>query len=288
MSTNRLLPGSGVLRVVAVLAAGLALPGCDTDGGKAPDNAAGGGDTPVLNIADAIPLPQPPIDRERLLLAVARAASAFATGADDREAQADLAGRRFSLRMRFGCRGPAEEPATRPMTWSYDEERERLQVRAAPDISIESQVVASIAGGEFESVEGFWVNRPWLLSDTCPLPRPAPAPAGEQEQATPAPARYEPSPSVGIAQFFSASDSRVQRRSRPYQALQQLAPEDMPTDGFTLVLSGRLKPLRDRRVILCASEDADARPTCIVSAEIDTVAIQNPRTGTVVADWGVR
>jgi hypothetical protein len=56
--------------------------------------------------------------------------------------------------------------------------------------------------------------------------------------------------------------------------------------GFTLVLSGRLKALPDRRVILCSARGPDSPPECVVSAEFDRVWIEHPATKEVVAQWG--
>src|SRR5688572_18646717 len=69
---------------------------------------------------------QPPLDRAGLFAAVARAASAEASGADDGSAQRMLDGRQFELRLRFGCGGPSAQLRDDWLGWSFDSERRTL------------------------------------------------------------------------------------------------------------------------------------------------------------------
>ena len=74
---------------------------------------------------------------------------------------------------------------------------------------------------------------------------------------------------------------------RPYEAVKTLdADQPVGSQGFDLVLSGRLKALSDRGVILCAAKSADSPPECIVSAEFDRVRIESPASRDIVAEWG--
>ena len=59
-----------------------------------------------------------------------------------------------------------------------------------------------------------------------------------------------------------------------------------PEGGFNLVLEGRLRPWPEAGVIRCSGAGGAARPVCIVSAEFDRVAFENPATGMTVAQWG--
>ena len=118
---------------------------------------------PSLQVAD------PALDRERLLMAAIRAASAFGLGADDSSAQRQLDGRRFEMRVRFGC--PDVEPkADTPYQSNYDPVERRLTLRAAPDVSSDDPSLVGIADDQVEALEGFWVRRPWLLTAACPVP----------------------------------------------------------------------------------------------------------------------
>ena len=262
-----------------VLASAALLSGCEqgrgpTDGqGNVIDKAPAPEPDPIA----AVKLPEPPLDREKLLLSVVRAASAFAGGIDDRKAQANLAGRRFTVRIGFGCSGPAADLAAASMGWTYDEEEQALKVRAAPNVSGELPLIRNMAGNDVEAAEGFWIPRPWLLADRCPAAPTAPAPA---PAAVPG--------SVAVVQFFTGSDSRTERRSqRSFETVQRTEPAAVPgAAGFTLILSGRLEALPDGRVIRCASVDPNARPACVVSVEFGRVSIEDASTGALLAEWG--
>lgn len=255
-----------------------------------------------------LPLPQPPIDRAALLMAVAKAASATAAGIDGTVDQRALDGRPFELRIRFGCRGPSPDLQEAMFGWRLDDESGTLRVRATPTISSDEHIVQQIAGEDFEAVEGFWIPRPWLLQPVCPVAAevtPAPAapmdevksavtggdvsgetsdPAEEtQETRSPPPAWSK----VGIAEFFTEFDPRTRRRGmRPYETVSTVpAGQPIGSEGFNLVLSGRLRALPSLRVIACVSSAPDAPPDCIVSARVDRVRIERPVNGETLADW---
>ena len=265
------MPG---LRYMLLFAA-LVLGGCnpDADERETPGNAAAPAEKNEVTVErpQAVPTLAPEMDRAGLLGAVTQAASAHAAGKDDRAAQAELAGRRFVVKLRFGCGGPVGEG---PLNWGYDEEEQRLMVRATPDIEGTAAGVEASPEEPIEAVEGFWIPRPWLLSDDCPAE-------------TSAGAAAPPPPTVGIAHYFTADDSRVSRRSRrSYEIVRRAEPAILPpSGGFNLVLEGRLKPWPQAGVIRCRGA-GDTRPICIVSAEFDRVSFENPDTGQIVAQWG--
>ena len=153
-------------------------------------------------------LPAPALDRAALLEAVARAASAHAAGSDDSDAQAALDGRRFAIRLRFGCAGPTGEASTDALRWRVKSDAS-LEITATPDLSLDAPQLAGALTQTVEAVEGFWIERPWLLSDACP------APLGDAN-ATPT----APDHSIGIAQYYTAEGSRTERRSgRAYTSI---------------------------------------------------------------------
>jgi hypothetical protein len=255
-------------------------------------------------VAANVLLPEPAMDRAALLQAVASARSAAAGGVDDSAAQRQLDGKEFELRIRFGCDGPAGSAKALPLGWSLDSSGGVLRVHAAPNLSKESAVIAAMDLQDVEGVEGFWIERPWLLQATCPVkptqPPTAVVPdsssaaveprktasepqAKEQEQQQPQPA----APNVGIAQFFSASDPRTGRRDgRPYQAVKKLDDaKGLGKQGFDLVLSGRLRALGGGRVIRCVASDPDAPPACVVAASFDHVWIEDAGSKERIADW---
>ena len=242
------------------------------------------------------------MDRGTLLQAVARATSAAALGQDDANAQRRLDGKRFEVRIRFGCATGVQPPAgDAPFNVRFDEEDRTLRVRAAPDLTHKDPAVAPLASQPIEAVEGFWIRRPWLLADGCPvvsssqrttegepatdvppLRRVEQGAAGEVAQ----PSAY--SLRMGIAQFFTEADSRTGRREeRAYEASKVLPESEQPSpEGYNLVLSGRLRRLPGGRVISCRVVSADAPPECVVSAEFDRVRIENPGTQNILAEWG--
>lgn len=282
------------LRFNGAVALALACAACRA-GGQGEPVENGALEEPVVNLP-AVPRPEPALDRAGLLAAVAQAASLSASGAADTRS-ARLDGRPFQVRIRFGCKGPTEDFEQAWLGWSYDSERRRLRVHARPTISAEDPLVKAAHPSEVEAVEGFWIPRPWLLDAVCPAgaalaPEPDQPPPGNIAQEQPeAPAVADPvprGPRVGIAQFYTESDPRTGRRGdRAFEAIKTLD-EDQPlrSQGFNLVLSGRLRALPGGRVIGCSSQGADSPPECIVSADFDRVWIENPDSGEIVAEWG--
>jgi hypothetical protein len=283
------VPGIGMNGLMA--AAALALAGC---GGPEKEPAPPEPEPAPANTAAMLPIVEPPLDRERLMLAVARAASAFSAGIDDSQAQAELKGRQFSLPIRFGCSTPAEGSeegaADAAMRWSYDAESEVLKVRAQPDITGATPAAKQLFPGEVEAIEGFWVPQPWMFQDACPAAAPAaPATAAKAESgAAPAAAASPVAPTVGLVQLFGPTDSRLGRRAgRAYEATHKLAPEEVPrSGGLVLVLSGRLEALPDRRVIACTAAQGGGRPVCLVSVKFDRVSVAIPGARAPIAQWG--
>lgn len=265
-----------------------------------------------------LPVAEPPIGREALLLAAARAGSAAALGRNDAAWQRELDGKRFEVRIRFGC------PASRSVTQGggrvevrFDEEKRTLRLRAAPDLNLNDKTIAGLSSEAVEAAEGFWIRRPWLLADGCPhVPQLRPdarepavsgrAPAREQVAVSPQPELKSPgfpaaadvksgagAPSmsdrrIGIAQFFTDVDSRTGRRDhRAYEATTVLKEGEQPSaEGYNLVLSGRLRAQPLGRVISCILVGIDAPPQCVVSAEFDRVWMERPGSKQIVAEWG--
>ena len=236
---------------------------------------------------------EPPLDRAALLLAAVRAASAYAAGMKDAAAQRDLAGKRFELRIRFGCGGTREQGDDRG--WRFDETRRTLRLSVKNDISASDPAVKAMVDKAFESVEGLWLGRPWLLVAACPqsvppVAEPA-AQAGESGSEAGSPAEAPPASPVtsrvGLAQFFTATDPRTAlRRERPYESTTVLDESQAPSaQGYDFVMSGRLRALPDRRVIACHSASADMAPDCIISVRLDRAWIERPDNREMLAEW---
>lgn len=227
------------------------------------------------NLAESLALPTPLMDRAAFLAAVAAAASAHTAGADDRQAQSALDGRRFAVRLRFGCGGPAGEESDAPLQWTASKDQTSFEVRATPDLSLDLEQFEGSAGETIEAVEGFWLARPWLTSDTCPAQRPdAPVTA------------VSPARLVGIAQFFTPDDSRIQRRGdRSYVTVEKVeSAEELPGHGLVLLLEGRFRRWPGGKVIRCVGTGVASQPECVAAAYLDRAAFERP-DGTELAEW---
>ncbi len=213
-----------------------------------------------------ISLPAPKLEREQLILAALRAISATALGSDDSGAQKQLEGREFELRLRFGCPDRAAGPSR---SWSYDGDKQVLRAHVDADLAGKKVPASDILLKGYEGVVGFTIERPLLLSVGCPTPEFAAFSSTE--------------PTIAVAQLFTSEDSRVQRPERSYEITKAVEPEDKPTKGLDLVISGRLSPLADGRVIHCAASDGP--PACVIAAKFDRVAIENPANDAVLGEW---
>lgn len=225
--------------------------------------------------APAPPLAPPTLSRAELLRVVAEAADASAAGAAYPNAARELDGRRFVLRLPFGCEGPSAEAADTRLGYSVDVKRNALRLTARPEVWTQTGWARALVGGaDVESIEGFWLSRPWTASEACP---PLPAVA----------AAVPPTPeTVGLAQPFAEGGSRLLRRGdRPYEATVKL-PDGQPPGpgGFRLVLEGRIAAGADGRTVACLSEHPDRRPVCLARAQLDRVAFETP-AGETLAEW---
>jgi len=230
-------------------------------------------------LAPPPPLPQavPPLGRADLIAAARTATAAYAAGAP--ADQAALVGRRFEVRIPFGCSGPQAEPAGAQAWWNYDSAKQTLTLAARPVDWTAASPVPVVAGADVEAVEGFWLPRPWTDAETCP-----PRPAGPLA----APARLvPPTPqTLGVASVFRAGGSRVLRRgARPYEVVRKVSPQDLAAvREFHLVLSGRVAAIGDGQPVACRAETADQRPVCLVAVEFDRVAFEDA-AGDTLTEW---
>ena len=260
----------------------MAIAGCEAS--RPPDENQAIPGNNVASPAPPLPLPAPelPVDRERLLLAVAQARSAYAAGADDRAAQAELDGDRFELRIRFGCGAPSAEAAGNPSV-RHDSAARTVELSASPDVDLEDPMVAATAGEGIEAVEGIWIPRPWLLQPACPQGAAVQLSASGEQAARQTPRQ------VAIAQFFTPDDSRIGRRdNRSYRHVIRLDEGQDPTrpQGYDLILSGRLRTGPAGRVIRCTAPDRATMPTCLIGAEFEEVRIEDVERREVIARWG--
>ena len=265
-------------------ATGLFLSQCDRKEPAPVEPAVPVPEAPATDAAPSLPAGTPPLTRTDLLAASARAASAYAaggalTGSDP------LVGRSFAVRMAFGCGGPLTVPPTPAAidglpraTWGQD--HKSIQLSLTPGDWLDSALIAG-AGAEaaWETVEGFWVPRPWLAVDGCPAVRRDPLQAGSTA----------PSPqTVGLAAVFATGSSRLaQRNVRAYRYTVRAEgdqPLVAPEGGYRLVLEGRVVAFPGGRAIRCRAPGPDQRPVCIAAVQLDRVAFERA-DGEALGEW---
>jgi hypothetical protein len=252
-----LLPASAALVAIFVL------PACHREQKAAPAEHKA---APPAKPAAPPPIRDDSLDRQAVILASLRALTNAALGHQDADNQRDLRGRKFSVRIRFGCPGVADPDRS----WSYDEKKKVLRVKVRSIMTDGAIPQSDLLAKEYQGMVGFALGKPWLLGVGCPV-------TGFDTVATSEPA-------IVIAQLFTEGDSRVQRPHRDYELTKQIEPAEQPSQGLDLVLSGRLAELADGRPIHCAA--AEGAPACIVSARIDRVAVENPGNGDLLGEWG--
>lgn len=222
--------------------------------------------------------PSPVLDRIALLQALDKAASAYATGQDR---GGPLTGRRFLVRQAFGCADPraaenAPEDGLGGLSWA--DERQSLKATLTPADWTASPLLASEAD-VWELVEGFWLTRPWLRAEGCPAPR-SDAPEGE--------ASAPSSQSMGLAAIFARDGDRTGRRNgRAYEFVvrgEGDQPPKIPTQGYRLVVEGRIAAFADGSSLRCYAEGLNQRPVCIAAVQLDRVAFEDAAGG-LLTEW---
>lgn len=240
---------------------------------KAPEPQATPPSKPAL-VAD------PALTRSDLIAAAAQAASLYAGGTSSAP-ESDLVGRSYSVRVAFGCDGPeapeAETPGLAHWTWGDDRKTIRLAMLPA-DWKGSAMIAQAGASQSWEAVEGFWIPRPWLMSDGCSTVTRDPLQA--------ATAAFPQT--LGLAAVFEEGGSRIGRRDgRAYQftvRAEKDAPLTPPANGYRLLFEGRVKTFPSGRAIECRASGPDERPVCVLATQLDRVAFEDAE-GAVLAEW---
>ena len=277
-------PRSSRLALAGALAAALVVGGAGFLLGRASIQPAPVAPPPSPPSAPA-PAPPPPVPgvlgRSDLLALAAAAADAEAGGGKSRPAIAAADGRRFELRLPFGCDGPAGEGGTGKMRWHYDEKAEALRVHVAPLSWTAREWFPSDGGRHVEAVEGFWLTRPWTSSETCPAGGDRSIPIGVDPVTL-------PGQTLALGQIFRSGSARRGRRDgEAYEAVIRVAEKNLDvSQGLRVRLTGRIARAGDAGPVLCRQPAGpDQRPICLIAVELDEVAIENPATGRTLATW---
>lgn len=219
------------------------------------------------------------LGRGDLIAAFARAVDTTAAGQSLPDANRQLVGRTFILKLPFGCTGEASEERSVWAGWTYDIKRRALKIFAGPERWTDADWVKPIAGNlPHEAIEGFWIERPWTSSEECP--------AGNAAGHTDLAASNERQ-TMGIAQFFAPDSPRTfQRGSRPYShTIRVREPAEIERRAFRLALSGRITGFPDGQPIHCIQDSRDRRPVCLMAVELARVSFEDPRDGNVLVEW---
>lgn len=271
-----LVPAVLAIALVGIIAGALVLKSDPPP--KAPEPAAPVEPKPTQ--AAPRPLPPPVLTRADLVrhanAAAGRAGDETSDAADDGR---DLVGRRFSLRLAFGCDGAQPRRTAGQMSALYDPRAQTVRLNAQPSDWSGLPMVQALADKTVEAVEGFWIPRPWSSSESCPPP------SGQTAAPAPTPPTTE---TLGLAQFFDGGESRVLRRSgRAYEHVRRLTTADtaLLSHSYALILEGRLRAYPDGRPVRCWSESPDHRPVCLYSVQFERVALQDAHDQSTLAEW---
>jgi hypothetical protein len=242
---------------------------------------------PAPAAAPAVELPQPipPLDRGALIEAARAAADAYASGKPlPRTDAPSIVGRKFELRLAFGCWGPATQDVGEVGRWLYDPKRKTIRITAHRENWSDVAWIAELAASEdIEAVEGFWIPRPWTRDEGCPPVAPAVA-ADPAAQAS----AVSDAQTLGLAAFFARDGSRVVRRdSKPYEFVQKAeADPGTAPRRYDLLIAGRVAGYGDGQAVRCHAGSPRQRPVCLIAVDFESVALLDPRTGETLATWG--
>lgn len=240
---------------------------------------------PPVAAPSPAPEPRPELDavlgRAELIALATRAADAAASGRNPDDQIAAVDGRRFEIRLPFGCDGPVGEESDAAMRWRYDAEDRTLRIHVRPMTWTAQDWWGSDAPAGVEAVEGFWIARPWSSSEACPV-------GGERPVARGVEPVTLPGQTLALGQIFHADSARGGRRNgAPFETVVRLPENDLDaSNGFRLRVSGRIARASRAGPIRCRQPGGpDQRPICLISTITDEVAIENPASGATLATW---
>ena len=233
------------------------------------------------------PAPEPTwsgvLGRADLIALAAAAADAAAAGRDPGPEMAEANGRRFELRLPFGCDGPSGKESNAAMRWRYDAKDQMLRIHVDPVTWTSRDWWAGDAVPSVETIEGFWITRPWTSSQDCPV-------RNDQPPALGAGALTLPGQTLALGQAFFADGGRAGRRNgEPYETAIRVSKDEFDASaGFRLRISGRLSRNLDSGPVRCRKPAGpEHRPICLVGVVMDEVAIENPASEETLATWSL-
>ncbi len=236
----------------------------------------------VTKLAPIIaPVSEPlPLTRADLINGARSAADDFAATGETPPGPDLLVGRRFSIRIAFGCGGVQGGDRRSQATVTYNADNQSVTLTATPGVWTTLPLMQGLENSaDLDAVEGFWIPRPWTQSKSCPAQTDFPVPP------TPTPPTAQ---TLGLAQIFEKGGSRVlQHADHPYAFTRKLVSDDpsMLNHSYRLVLEGRIAGYSDGRALRCWMEAPDHQPLCIYAVVFDHVAFEDGVTGEILANW---
>ncbi|MCP5411364.1 MAG: hypothetical protein H6924_04410 [Alphaproteobacteria bacterium] len=222
----------------------------------------------------------PPLDRRALIDGARASGAALAATGELPPPDAALGGRKFAIRIPFGCNGLQIGASPSQASLSYDADNKSMTLSAQPNVWTQLSLVQGLPNlDDIDAVEGFWIPRPWSYSDSCPPRVEYPA------VVTPTPPTAQ---TLGLARFFGKGDSRVlQHADHPFTFTRKLPDGDLSAlnHGYILLLSGRIGSYQDGRALHCWMEASDHHPICLYSVIFDHIAFEDASTGETLAEW---
>lgn len=235
-------------------------------------------------VVEALPARPPALTRGDLVIAAGQAASSYVEGKLPTVAD-PLVGRSFAVRVPFACNGPTPPDASQGNSdglaeWSWGADEKAIRLRMTPgDWTGLALLGKTGAANKWEAVEGFWIPRPWLASESCPAVQSDPL-RTEKLPASPQ--------TVGLAAIFEKGGSRIGRRNgRAYEfTIRAKGSEQLqaPKDGYRMLLEGRLASFPSGQAFECSTSGPDQRPVCIAAIQLERVAYEDAG-GSTLSEW---
>lgn len=232
-----------------------------------------------------------PLGRAELLAAVAAAADEVAAGNPLPKANLELANRTFELAMPIAC----DDGVTGGWgSWSFEPATKVLRASFNRQNWIGVPLFADLADGQqFETAEGFWIERPWTRSEQCP--RIIARPTGAETPETETPKAPEtvgqkqdvPDNDLALVQYFTSDAPRTQiRGKRPYAYTAKLPQGAEPVPRALRVrIKGRITAFGDGQPVHCVSRQTNSPPACAVAVEFGKISLEDAGSGETLADW---
>jgi hypothetical protein len=172
------------------------------------------------------------LERAELIELAGRAADVSASHVPIPADILGLVGRRVELAIPFGCDGPSPIDANAPLSWRYDAEGRTLRVHVSPTTWSMNDWGFADSSAMKPTLKGFWISRPWSLSEICPEN------TGEVAVPNARPVTL-PGQTLAVAEFQADPSDGSVRAPRSFDAVKRYAPEQLNTSrGFRLRLVG--------------------------------------------------